>query len=282
MNSLLCRRLFVAVITLVPLLVAMIGACTDGGRSAVQRTPESDNTSDSDMAGVTDTPVPVVPQAEQVLRTPALCPHLFEPSLAPVERPKIRRRNRARDVQRLRSKIERVDVVQLSTFRVLFALSKATLESLRRTPKDQPIDWSPHHRTEALPPWDVALLVYVAGDATPYLGHYFDDGDLYFVDEDDPWDPAIFDANMKLRAVYGIPTEHLLGEFLTRQLGEQDPFGHVRERALRLENARCGRVSSPHGDPFPHLPKALIEPIAGDCMGHEVGFRHWLSLPPTL
>src|SRR5690606_1789307 len=114
----------------------------------------------------------------------------------------------------------------------------------------------------SLPAWDVGLLIYVSGKKLPYLAHFFDDGELYFVDEADPWNPAVHEpGGEKMRDVYGIPVDFAVDHFLVKRLGPHDPFEKIEWEARRAEDARCGRISQPHGEPFPHLPKAVIEPI---------------------
>jgi hypothetical protein len=177
-------------------------------------------------------------------------------------------------MQRLRGQIERVDVVDLSTYRVLFTLDEPTLESMRRTPDDAVFEWEPNQRTATLPAWPVALLIYISHDPLPFLGHFFDFGDVYFVDEADPWETAVWEqpANV-FRDVYPIPTDWELDDFLTERLGEHDPFGKLAHKAQRIENLQCGRVSQVVGDPFPDLPKAIIEPadVTTDASAESAG-----------
>jgi hypothetical protein len=196
-------------------------------------------------------------------RTPERCPHAFEPSLTPSIPPAIHTKNSARRVQRVRERLERVEIVELGTHRVLFELDEHALESLRRTPDDVPFEWGSNSRTASLPAWKIALLFHVAGEPLPFLGHYFDDGQVYFVDGSDPWSAAVFDDNENFRRVFPIPTGYELDRVLVDRFGEHDPFGKVAWQNQKDEDARCGRVSQRFGDPFPHLPKASIEPAAG-------------------
>jgi hypothetical protein len=203
-----------------------------------------------------------VPAPESaVQRTPEACPRTFEPSLVPVEAPLIHRNNSARRVQFSRKRLERVDVIAVSTNRVLFSVDDATVEALRHTPPDPPICWDRDTRTASLPAWPIALLFYISGEPRPFLGWFFDDGDVYFVNEADPWDFAVFEPDGEtFRDVFPIPTNSELSYVLTDRFGEYDPFDQLSRSAQRSEDARCGRVSQPRGEPFPDLPKAIIEP----------------------
>lgn len=197
-----------------------------------------------------------------VSRTPEECPHAFEGSLAPVDTPVVHPKNSAQRVQYLRRRLERVDVIEASTYRVLFSVDEATVQALRRTPADSPISWEPELRTASLPAWPVALLFYISGEPRPFLGWFFDDAQVYFVDEPDPWSSAVFEPDgEKYRDVFAIPTNVELDHFLSDRLGEHDPFDKLAWEAQRAEDARCRRVSQQHGDPFPDLPKAIIEPV---------------------
>ena len=84
------------------------------------------------------------------------------------------------------------------TYRVLFSVDPEVVQSLRRAPDGRAPDWDPERRPASPPAWDVGVLVYVAGDPVPYLGHVIDDWELYFVDEADPWDPAPFEDAVEI------------------------------------------------------------------------------------
>lgn len=244
-------------------------ACSDAGQAGRPQVTDTGDVLDSasETTGspepdASSEPIAAKPEPE-VQRTPKMCPHAFEPSLAPVERPELQPNNSAMRVQSLRGRLERVDVIEPSTHRVLFSVDEEVVNALRRTPAHPPIAWEPDMRPASLPAWRVALLFYVAGKPRPYLGWFFDDDQVYFVDEADPWDFAVFEADgEKPRDVYSIPTNLELSYFLTDRLGEYDPFDKLAHEAQRLEDARCGRVSRPHGDPFPDLPRARIESAA--------------------
>lgn len=226
-------------------------ACTDGRpaehRRSAARSREAQHESRGETGGSGDTAaaMPIGPSTK--LAVPGNsedCPQVFEPSLAPVEIPKIRPNNSARRIQHLRDQIERVDVVDIRSYRVLFSLDDATLDSLRRTPNEPPIDWDPNSRPASLPAWPVALLFYITNDPLPFLGHFFSDGQVYFVDETDPWDPAVSEDGMEFRQVYSVPTGPELDDFLKGHLGDHDPFGQLAAKAQRDEDLRCGRHSS--------------------------------------
>jgi hypothetical protein len=161
----------------------------------------------------------------------------------------------------MRGKIARVEVIELSTNRVLFELDEPTLSSLRETPEDPPIVWDPNERPMVEFMWEVGLLIHVGADPVPFLGFLFHDDQLYFVDEADPWDPAVFDESGEFRAVYGIPVDFAVHMALEQRLGPPTlgDLQTMREEWAK-EAQRCGRVAAMHGDPFPDLPAAVVEP----------------------
>ncbi|MFO7564308.1 MAG: hypothetical protein R6X02_16800 [Enhygromyxa sp.] len=240
-------------------------ACADGRQVASERSKpaihdERDHeTSSAAEANLSDAS-PSAPETG-VLRTPEHCPYTFKPSLTPVDPPKIHPRNSAQRVQRRRSRLERIDVVEVSTHRVLFSVDDEVVAAMRRGPDDTPVDWRPDSRTASLPAWPVALLFHVSGEPLPYLGWFFEDDDVYFVNEADPWDPAVFKPGGEtFRDVHSIPTSDELSWFLGERLGPYDPHDQLAWKAQRAEDLRCGRVSQRQGDPFPQFPKATIQP----------------------
>src|SRR5690606_10948399 len=88
-----------------------------------------------------------------------LCSHVLEPSLAPLERPRIRPHNSFAYWESFRRRIDHVEVLDLDTNRVLFSLDEKTVEALREAyPVGRRIHWSGHSvRPDSLPAWNVAL-----------------------------------------------------------------------------------------------------------------------------
>jgi hypothetical protein len=185
---------------------------------------------------------------------------MFLPSLTPIAAPRVQAKNSARRVQRMRKKIARAEVIELSTNRVLFELDEQALASLRETPEEPPIDWDPDERPMVELMWEIGLLLYVGDDPVPFLGFLFHDDLLYFVDEADPWDPAVFDENEDFRAVYGIPVDVGVRMALERRLGPRNFDMNTTRKELGKEAARCGRVAARSDAPFPDLPAAVVEP----------------------
>lgn len=203
----------------------------------------------------------VPPPRPAVSRTPESCPHVFQPSLVPVPAPAVNGKNSARRVRTLRQRLERIDVIEVSTHRVLFSVEDSIVAAVRRTLAEPLIRWTRNTRTASLPAWPIALLFYIEGEPLPFLGWFFDDGDVYFVDESDPWNHSVFEEDGEtFRDVFSIPTSTVLSRELSERFGERDPLDQLRRSAQRREDARCGRVSQPRGETFPHLPKARIEP----------------------
>ncbi|MFO7565698.1 MAG: hypothetical protein R6X02_23855 [Enhygromyxa sp.] len=200
-------------------------------------------------------PRAVIEHAEPV------CPHAAQPSLTPVEPPLINSNNSARRFQSVRRKLYRVDILEISTRRVLFSLDERDVEDLRRSPAESPFDWHANDETLSLPAWPIALLFHVRGESRPFLGWFLDDGDVYFVEGPDPWNVAVLSADDETRRHAGpIPTNGPLRALLVERFGKYDPLGHLARESQAWEDRRCGRVSRREGDPFPQYPKAIIEP----------------------
>lgn len=194
----------------------------------------------------------------QLIPTPKDCPHMFRPSLEPLAVPRIQARNSARRVQQARRDISKVEVIESSTYRVLFEFDEATLAQLRER-AERPPEWDPNERPMVELAWEVGLLIYVGDDPVPYLAFVFHDGQLYFVNEDDPWDPAVFDDDETFRDVYPIAVADEVWLALTRRLGQPDPGGYRVRNELMKEAKRCGRLSQVSGAPFPELPAAIVD-----------------------
>ena len=116
----------------------------------------------------------------QLIPSPEDCPHMFRPSLEPLAVPRIQSRNSARRVQQARRDISKVEVIEASTYRVLFEFDEPTLAQLRER-ANRPPDWDPNERPMVELAWEVALLIYIGDDPLPFLAFPFHDGQLYFV-----------------------------------------------------------------------------------------------------
>jgi hypothetical protein len=243
-------------------------ACGEGGPVVDSRTELSADSENASETGGSVQPAPAEispdvgdPPEPSVTRTLETCPHAFQPSLVPIPPPAINRKNSARRVRSMRQRIERIEVIEVSTYRVLFTIDDPVTETVRSSLAEPLLRWTRNTRTASLPAWPIALLFHVRGEPQPFLGWFFDDGDVYFVEESDPWNASVFEEDGEtFRDVFSIPTSAELSWLLSKRFGEYDPLDQLRWSAQRREDARCGRVSQPRGETFPQLPKAIIEP----------------------
>ena len=228
----------------VPLMLSL--SCQPHDNPAIEGSPRKDQDDEAKKADEASETGEAEKTVQPSKRAPKrwTCPPI-EPPLPPVAKPKITPRNRALRFHRLRAKTRAAEVISMKTYRVLQEVGEDGLRDLRTTPEGRKPDTDPNESPAMLTGWDVAILLHVEGEELPFLGHLLNEGDLYFVEEGDPWDLSVHPDgdSMRFRRVNGVPLNFLdfagLERELEEQFGEADPYDKLAVEGRR----RCA------GDP---------------------------------
>lgn len=195
----------------------------------------------------------------------------------PVQDPRIRRNNTAKQLIASKNRITRIKIWSRWHRGVVGELDEAevaTLIAKLGSARIRNDEW-----TSNAPSWDAVLLIYTRGNELPFAVHPIDQESLR-VGHSEPMSTAIWEESVSVEGedeemdedgemeeppapriiAQDIYVDHDLFEILPRFLGPEDPFNELQFEREREIQRRCHPHSDIGDDPFPHLPMARIEP----------------------